>query len=241
MTTRRMVKASLALSVALLASIVPASALAWTQEINEYDNGGTYMCGTKQSEPCLYWQEPHYTSITIHAYEDPSLKTLNGLGGSYDMTATLPNVFNDFNAVPYYFPYLYQCSNNTSGCGPITYNTGVLNCGTLAQTAYGSYSTPKNNGEWYAFFPTGGNSRQVTFNTTVTWNHSLYDQFWTCTNNNADGQEVADHETGHIMSLGHTGYTTAIMYPYVQGKYDTLQSNDKAGLAAIYPGNQPSS
>lgn len=231
------------LLAAVLFGMTSTGALAyngWSQLINAYDSGGTNLCGSNREEPCLYWKEPHWTSITINAFEDPSLRTLSGASGSYDMTTPLSNVFTDFNSVPYYFPYIHKCSTNTLGCGPISYTTsGALPCGALAATTLGSYSTPENNGRAYAFFPTGGDSREVIVNSLVTWNNSLYDNYVSCTNSSADGQEVTDHETGHVMSLGHTGNHAAIMYPYVQGLYKTLQANDKSGLASIYPGNQP--
>jgi len=53
----------------------------------------------------------------------------------------------------------------------------------------------------------------------------------------ADGRKVAGHETGHVSSMGHTSYT-ALMHQGPENFY-LLQSNDVAGLQAIYPGNYP--
>jgi len=55
----------------------------------------------------------------------------------------------------------------------------------------------------------------------------------------ADGRKVATHETGHLMSLGHTSYTAEMHQG--PGNFYSLQSNDIQGLQAIYTGTQPSS
>lgn len=51
----------------------------------------------------------------------------------------------------------------------------------------------------------------------------------------AKRQGVAAHELGHALGLAHNGSSAAIlMYPYDSRTVTTPQSDDKAGVNAIY-------
>lgn len=213
----------------LFLPVLASPALAWSQLLNDFDIGGNANCGWAQNKPCLYWNEPAYTSITNYAYLDPSLNQ-----GSYDFTGPVNAAFSDFNNAPAYNPYTYSCGS--PGCGSMTYNSGYLGClvygGTFPSHGASQYSS--RLGGWYAFF----SSPVITFNNgwMASWNSSL-----TWSNNScsfqADGRKVATHETGHAQGLGHTSYT-AVMHQGPENFY-TLQTNDCQGLQAIYPGALP--
>ncbi|TMD11804.1 MAG: hypothetical protein E6J00_13470 [Chloroflexi bacterium] len=176
-TRRRLiVPALLAASLAVL-SALPVSA--WTQEVNEFDTGGTSNCGTKQSEPCLFWQQPHYTVVTLNAYLDPSLN-LN----YYDFHPVLTNlIFPNYNTDPAYNPSFRACTSSVT-CGPLGYSMGTApTCGAYA-TTYLAWQTPwfdpnHNGGEWNAYLQTGGGSQLTLFNGAVTWN-SNFDWSFKC-------------------------------------------------------------
>jgi hypothetical protein len=89
---------------------------------------------------------------------------------------------------------------------------------------------------WYQFIQFA----HVVFNNYPTgWNNTLtWAQYQNC-DFAADGRKVATHETGHVQGLGHTS-TTSVMHQGAEPFY-ALQSDDKAGLIAIYPGYQPAS
>ena len=238
--SRRCATVVKSLTLAVAAVLFAAqNGFAWTWEINEFDTGGTSNCGTKSSEPCLIWQEPHYTVITLKAYLDPSLNMIY-----YDFHPTLQNTtFPNYNTDPAYNPSFSACT--TSNCGVIKYSTTQFACGIYAGTAVDSsrYGTPwydSGRGQWNAYWKNATNAQLVLFSTFVTWNNSFS---WAAncggndTYTDADGRKVAGHETGHVSSMGHTSYT-ALMHQGPENFY-LLQSNDVAGLQAIYPGNYP--
>jgi peptidoglycan hydrolase-like protein with peptidoglycan-binding domain len=49
-----------------------------------------------------------------------------------------------------------------------------------------------------------------------------------------DLPSVALHELGHILGLGHSSDTNAVMYGYYMGRRRTLQTDDIAGIRSIY-------
>jgi hypothetical protein len=57
--------------------------------------------------------------------------------------------------------------------------------------------------------------------------------------NNCQLQEVATHEMGHALGLGHTTDTNATMFPYVHfdNRCAGLMPDDVQGITAIYPGS----
>jgi len=56
--------------------------------------------------------------------------------------------------------------------------------------------------------------------------------------NSLNVAEVATHELGHVIGLGHSADSTATMYAYAHfdGRGASLRADDIAGLKAIYPG-----
>jgi predicted Zn-dependent protease len=71
-------------------------------------------------------------------------------------------------------------------------------------------------------------------NTEISWDSSnLYGKL------EADGIKVATHEAGHLLGLGHTGHSPAIMRQG-QVSYESAQPDDFNGLWSIYPGYYPS-
>ncbi len=54
--------------------------------------------------------------------------------------------------------------------------------------------------------------------------------------NNFDVETVLLHENGHVVGLGHSEYTNAIMYPSYQGPSRDLQEDDIDGITFLYPG-----
>jgi hypothetical protein len=230
------------LFAAVMSAIVPLAfvspASAYTIEVNEFDTGGTVYCGTKSSEPCLFWQEPHRTVITLNAYLDPSLNL-----GYYDFHPVLQNTtFPNYNTDPAYNPSFAVCTSSPY-CGPIQYFADQpLACGAFAIT-YLSWNTAwydSSRGEWNAYLKTAGGSQATFFSTAVTWNNTLYYAakcFGTDQYTIADGRKVAGHETGHESSLGHTGHV-ALMAQGPENFY-LLQSDDIAGLQWAYSGTYP--
>jgi len=212
-------------------------AFAWTWEFNSWsDSGsGSTACGLSSGQPCILWQEPHYTAVSINAYLDPSLNR-----GYYDFHPSVTNAFSNVNAVRNWGPNYYACYS--PGCGPMSYSTAYMPCGVYGSTSYGlagSEYTTVNGIGWYAFI----RSTSVNFNLNTSFNNNFNFSVGPgqC-NYNADGRKVAMHETGHTQGLGHaTGrYGTAVMQQGAINVY-TLQQDDINGLYGIYPGNQPSS
>ncbi len=222
---------SLSLSLSLLIlTIQPV--YAWTWLRNNFDTGGTVYCGSSSSLPCILWQEPNYTSISIYAYINPSIHS-----ATWDSAIQLG--FDSFNSAPAWNPYMYECF--TAGCGPVTYKKATIDCHDYATTETTPYLSPpfQANGYWTAYI-TGA---VVTFGAHVSWNTSYIwttfsDEVPLCTGLQADIRVVATHETGHVVGLGHTTHSPAAMRTGPHNYY-TLQSDDIAGLQYIYPGYLP--
>jgi len=68
----------------------------------------------------------------------------------------------------------------------------------------------------------------ILFNNAWTW-----DSYRGSLRSAMDIQRVALHELGHVLGLGHSTVSTAIMYAYV-GNTDTLTPDDIAGAQSLY-------
>lgn len=64
----------------------------------------------------------------------------------------------------------------------------------------------------------------VVFNSSATWNVGA----------NFDLQTVAIHEIGHSLGLGHSEFSTAVMYDTYNGVKQGLTSDDIAGIRSLY-------
>jgi hypothetical protein len=230
----------------LLITMTAGPAIAWTQDVNTFtcdpntgQCSGNPYCGQSSNSPCLYWSEPYFTSVKL--YFNLNSNFLTGAGG-YDYYDTVLQAFSEYNSISAWNPYMY--SYTSGGPGYVgTYAMGVLPCGKLGITnrvysgpTYG-YNAYWGDHEWYGLL----SSTSTVFNNAVYWNNSLDWTFTSCSNEHADGQENAVHESGHVQGLGHTGHA-AIMYPnasYANTPFEDLQSDDIQGIQGIYPGNQP--
>ena len=55
-------------------------------------------------------------------------------------------------------------------------------------------------------------------------------------------EDIAAHEFGHALGMGHSSYTDATMYPsysYCSQAFRTLAPDDIAGVRSLYPGSTP--
>jgi len=62
---------------------------------------------------------------------------------------------------------------------------------------------------------------------------------WSCSGNpgigHYDVETVALHEFGHVLGLGHSGDSSAVMYAYYHGVLRNLQTDDSNGVCSLYP------
>ncbi|HEY7350315.1 MAG TPA: matrixin family metalloprotease [Ktedonobacterales bacterium] len=233
----------------LLFMVTAGPALAWTQETNEFTDTGSGsgwcsgMNGQDSSHPCVYWQEPHYTSISLHFNMDPSLHSSQSKG--YDFNAAIYTAFTQYNNVAAWNPYMFQCFTFCQGIVGTYYMTTLL-CGNLAHTSYFigdvkyGYNPYRGGNEWYAFFI----SADVQFSNSIFWNNSFDWTQTSCSNEHADGRAAATHESGHVQGLGHTGDFPSVMSSACleNGHFYQLSTNsDIPAIKAIYRGDQQSS
>ena len=53
-------------------------------------------------------------------------------------------------------------------------------------------------------------------------------------------QHLVEHEVGHLLGLDHSGVLSSVMYPFVgRGGIAQLDSDDRVGIANLYPRNDP--
>lgn len=85
---------------------------------------------------------------------------------------------------------------------------------------------PHELGQAYLPPPFNGGTRagDVVFNSTAAWNYG----------SNFDIQTVAIHELGHSLGLGHSQFSTAVMYDTYTGVKQSLTADDIAGIQSIY-------
>jgi hypothetical protein len=229
----------LACAIVTLAFTVQPVA-AWTQETNQYTSWGygSGYCGGSSDWPCVFWQEPHNYSITLYGEINGSLQYMNGFSR---WVPDMADAFNNFNAIPAANPYEYVCL--TPGCGQVNYYGGIVSCPLLAITSYSINTVEWNStvGYYTFFIPYYVN---VTYDneSRAHWNESdTYTLGGGCNNFNWDARYAARHETGHVQSLGHTGYTAIMNNVPPSPVFHTLQSNDIQGIEGIYTGTQPAS
>jgi hypothetical protein len=225
----------IAILLLALSLLMVDQAFAWTQEINEFDNGGLAKCGTSQYEPCLAWAQGHNQSITVKVYVDPSMYTQG-----FDFRPEINAAISNFNGAPAFNPYYSACY--TSGCGAVSYTYGPTPACAGGITDVSNYGTPfqatiGGTTDWYAAF----NSVPITIehDSYVTWNTNMQFSFNCGTGTSTyDAYVVVAHEMGHSQGLGHTGFSPTLMMSG-QTCCRTLQTNDIQGLQHIYPGYWP--
>lgn len=228
-------KTTLIVILLLALSLVSGRVFAWTQEVNEFDYGGTAACGSSYYEPCLAWAQGYHQSITVKVYVDQSMYTQG-----FDFRPEINAAISNFNSAPAWNPFYSACY--TSGCGAVSYTYGPTPACAGGITDISQYGTPFQatiNGVsyWYAAF----NSVPITIehDNLVRWNTNMQFNF-NCSPGAAtyDAYVVIAHEMGHSEGLGHTGFSPTLM---MSGETccRTLQSNDKGGLYHIYPGYWP--
>lgn len=240
----------------LLFMVTAGPAQAWTQTeiaVSNCDANGqnctVTLCGDSPSQPCLLWKEPRNTSINLYFFMDPSLTTALGV----NFVPLLQSAFAQYNKILAWSPFLYQWQSGdptTGGSYTMAPASSFPFCDVYGATVYsqlGSLEHGLNPArgvvEYYQFilYP------PVSFNANIHWNTSMqYSDDGNC-NVSADAKKVAAHETGHVMGLDHTYKTNPDGSPYPaimhQGPvpWNTLQSDDIAGVKGIYPGNQQNS
>ncbi len=243
---------TLVASLSMLVFMATAGpAHAWPQEVNAFTDApsgygpGSGECGNDSSHPCLYWKEPHYTSITLVFVMDPSLRSSQSKG--YDFYTAINTAFTQYNNAPAWNPYMTQCFDFCQGIVGTYYMSSAVPCGRYAETPYlysgtikYGYNPQRGGNEWYSFFV----SSSTRFNSTVFWNNSFDWSGESCSTLHGDGRATATHESGHAVGLGHTNDCPSVMSGACleSGRFYQLSTNsDIAALKAIYPGNQQAS
>jgi hypothetical protein len=77
---------------------------------------------------------------------------------------------------------------------------------------------------WYS--TSGTDEADMALNTRAKWNTN---------GQNYDIETVMLHENGHVVGLGHSSDSAAVMYAYYQGVRRTLGTDDINGVSALYP------
>jgi hypothetical protein len=77
------------------------------------------------------------------------------------------------------------------------------------------------------WFDTSAHEADMALNTKFPWSTDGVHDY--------DVQTVFLHEEGHVAGLGHSTYTTAIMYPSYSGVRQVLGPDDIAGIQSLYP------
>lgn len=118
--------------------------------------------------------------------------------------------------------------NNCDNYSPFSPPAGQACSGILAAAGVISYSTAQRkvvNG--------------VTFYRALEGNLSFNPYARCYFGNSCNVREIATHELGHALGVGHSLDTTATMYGYAHfdGRCATLQSDDQAAARFIYPGS----
>ena len=197
---------------AVLAILLPSTALAWTQLRNAYPNA-PQSCDNSSSYPCIKWpQKSNGYSITVYAYMDYSLSQAN-----INLETDVTNGAAQWTGVAACNPFLY-----TTGSG-VDADIGLYRGTTVYSDSWAETQTITLSSDVHKVV-----AANVTFNKLVTWNRTYtYDVY------KADARKVATHELGHTEALGHTGYT-AVMHQGAESFW-TLRTNDVQGMQAVYP------
>jgi hypothetical protein len=159
--------------------------------------------------------------------------------------------------VPY---YVNPANNDVSQASAVAaIQAGAATWGSQSNAAFSFYymgatngTTVANNGKNEMFFRNDANGGVIA--TTYWWYDGtghlvdadilFYDGGWTFytgTSGCVDGvyiEDVAAHEFGHALGLGHSSVTTATMYPSITRcatDFRTLDADDIAGVEALYP------
>ena len=87
---------------------------------------------------------------------------------------------------------------------------------------------------WYS---TSQDEADMALNTNFSWHAGST----SCTNQSGkiDAQTVFLHENGHVVGLGHSTVSQAVMYPTYGGARCQLQQDDVNGVSSLYPGSGP--
>src|SRR5579885_1732309 len=186
-------------------------------------------------------------STTGNAWPNPQLVTLSFVPDGTDLGGVSSNLFATFN--PRWATWIWQSqiikaaqvwaqqanlnftivSNNGGAIGSGNYQQGDPEFGDIriggynfgANTLAAAYLPPPANN-----FSVAGD---IQLNTAEPFNiTSTYDLF-----------TVTAPEIGHALGLGHSSSSYAIMYPVYNGRLTVLNSDDIAGIRAIYGARQP--
>lgn len=161
--------------------------------------------------------------------------------------AGAPNaqIFDDINAAMGAWSNVPNCSmrvasgNTTSGCLPTTAENVILfnNCDGRWSPTSGCSSVLALGG--LSWFP--GSTRVVNGVTFVqaTSGFVSFNPFASCSfGSHCNVQEIATHEIGHALGLGHSTDTSATMaaFAHFDGRCASIRPDDVTGITFIYPG-----